>query len=282
MPEGDTIHRLARALRPPLVGRKLVEVRLREQGLLTGMSGLGVEKVEARGKHLLVMLESGWAFRTHLGMYGDVHLYGAHEGWKRSRVGAVLTLRTTEQVVAWFEPAQVELLRTAHLATHPLLSKLGPDLLAPEVDLDEVVARARARDGTRPIGVLLLDQTVACGIGNIYKNEVLFLKGVNPWTLSDSLDDPTLLGLYRLARQLLLANIGPGPRSTRSGMGPNRRHLPGEPRLWVYGREHQRCLRCGAAIEVALQGDGARVTFSCPACQPEISGRPRKRRRTAG
>ncbi len=276
MPEGDTIHRLARALRPVLAGRSIVTLRLRERGLLKGMAGLGIREVEARGKHLLIHLDQGWTFRTHLGMYGDVHLYGPRERWKRSRAGAVLTIETSERAVVWFEPARAELLRTAHLPAHPLLSRLGPDLLAPEVDLDEVVRRARSGDPARSVGELLLDQTVACGIGNIYKNEVLFLGRLDPWTPVAGIDDETLRGLYVLARQLLLRNVGPGPRSTRSGLGPNRALLPGEPQMWVYGREHQRCLRCGAAIEVALQGDGARVTFTCPRCQPSAPAGRRK------
>lgn len=265
MPEGDTIHRLASALRPMLVDGELLDVRLREHGPLEALAGERIESVEALGKHLLIGIAEGWTLRTHLGMYGDVHRYGPVERWKRPAIDAVLTLRTSDHVVIWFEPARAELLRTAHLSTHPILSRLGPDLLGPEVDFDQILirARARARGRARPIGELLLDQRVACGIGNIYRNEVMFLEGVDPWARVDELADDEISALYRLARDLLSHNIRRGERSTRLGQTL----LPGEPRHWVYGREHQRCLKCGAAIEIALQGDGARGTFFCPTCQ---------------
>ena len=115
MPEGDTIHRLARALQPILEGVELLKARLREQGWLAGMAGREIEKVHALGKHLLLHIDNGWTFRAHLGMYGDVHLYRTTERWKRSEMDGVLTLVTSHHVVVWFEPAQVELLRAAHL-----------------------------------------------------------------------------------------------------------------------------------------------------------------------
>ncbi len=273
MPEGDTIHRLANVIRPELIDHTLTEVTLREQGSLAALTDQRVKRVEAHGKHLLISVESGWSLRMHLGMYGDMHRYQLGERWKRSRTDAVLVLSTDDDVVfAWFEPAQAELCPTKMLRIHPLLSRLGPDLLAFEVDFTEVVKRAMAcahvRGLTYGIGELLLDQSVSCGIGNIYKNELLFIEGLSPWTPAVAVTEDTFLGIYQRARRLLKQNLKPGKRSTRRRIGRSGTFLRREPKLWVYGREGRPCLRCGAVIRMVPQGAQPRVTFFCPQCQP--------------
>lgn len=266
MPEGDTIHRLAAAIRPDLVDHELVRAQLREQGALRALEHSRVVEVDARGKHLLIGVDGGWSLRTHLGMYGDVHRYRSGQRWKRPPEAAVLVLETEAEVeLAWFEPAQAELWPTKMVLAHPQISPLGPDLLGAEVDFAEVVRRASGCAAVRgprfTIGELLLDQSVACGVGNIYKNELLFIEGIDPWAPALAIDDETLERIFRRARRLLQSNLGQGRRSTRT-------FNPGEPRLWVYGRQGRPCLRCGSAIGKSHQGAGARVTFRCPRCQP--------------
>lgn len=279
MPEGDTIHRLAAVIRPDLANRRLTRAELREQGPLAAVEGRAVAWVEARGKHLLIGVEGGWAFRTHLGMYGDVHRYLAGEPWRRAAERAVLVLGTDLGLVfVWFEPARAELYPVRLLRAHPRLSRLGPDLVGDQLDLGEVARRAvrcaGLRGGGATIGELLLDQSIACGIGNIYKSEVLFIEGIDPATPAASLDEDAMRRLYQRARTLLRQNLEPGPRTTRRGFGgrggPSR--LQREPRLWVYERHGKPCLRCGAIVRRELQGVQKRATFFCPRCQ---AGAPR-------
>ena len=152
----------------------------------------------------------------------------------------------------------VEMLSPSQAATHPALSRLGPDLLEP--DFDPAAARHRLRErGELPIGVALLDQTALAGIGNVYKSEILFLCGVSPFARVRDLDDPTIDRLVAKAEELLRRNLGPGPRRTTSALSPVR--------VWVYRRSRVPCRKCGTTIERAVQGEQARSTYFCPACQ---------------
>ena len=152
----------------------------------------------------------------------------------------------------------VELLSSSQAATHPALSRLGPDLLKP--DFDPAAARRRLRQrGELPIGVALLDQTALAGIGNVYKSEVLFLCGVSPFARVRDLDDVTIDRLVTKGGELLRRNLGPGLRRTTSDLSPVR--------LWVYRRSREPCRKCGTAIERVVQGDEGRSTYFCPACQ---------------
>ena len=139
----------------------------------------------------------------------------------------------------------------------------GVPLRAETVPWEAPPARARAAspdDGT--VGTLLLDQSVVAGIGNVYKSEVLFLARLDPFTPRADLDYETLIGLYRRARELMLANAERrGRRRTRPEVrraGPVG-GAPGDPRLWVYGRKGRPCFVCGSPIEAPAQGRHARV-----------------------
>jgi endonuclease-8 len=140
-----------------------------------------------------------------------------------------------------------------------LVGHLGPDLLSEDFEPDEALRRLAAQPGAA-IGETLLDQRNLAGIGNVYKAEVLFLSGTNPWTPTAEVSN--LSKVVDLARRLMLANRD---RSDRVTTG-NRR--PGE-QTWVYGRAGRACRRCGQPVRRAMQGDDGRerVTFWCPQCQ---------------
>jgi len=269
VPEGDTLYNLAAGMRPDLVGRPLRKVWVRDRGEVRGLRDRRVDAVDAHGKHLLVRIEGGVVLRTHLGLKGIWHRYRQGEPWRRSRFFAVVVLETDAQVFVCFRATQVALGRAGSPAMGGALSRLGPDLTADAgVDLDRVTRRARAH-GDMAIGELLLDQTIAAGIGNVFKSEVLFLRQVHPWTRVASLDDSVLRGLYEEARDQLHRNRRPGARTTTPDAW-HRRH-PGAPRYHVYGRSGRPCLRCGAPIAAKKQGSQARTTYWCPRCQPHAS-----------
>lgn len=262
MPEGDTIHKLASALAPRLVGRRLVRFRARHDPELD-LAGRLVEGVRAHGKHLFVALDGGLELRSHLGMHGSWHRYAPGERWKRPERQASLVLATDEDVLVCFLAAEVELLRAGSLRARDVERGLGPDLAADGCDLDEVLLRARARVGGDTLVVdVLLDQRVAAGIGNVYKSEVLFLEEVAPRTPAAVLDDGVLRRLYERARELLRANLRGGPRVTRP-------QQDGAGELWVYRRAGRPCHRCAAPIATQRLGRGRRSTYWCPRCQPE-------------
>jgi endonuclease-8 len=133
------------------------------------------------------------------------------------------------------------------------VAHLGPDLVEPDADLDEAATRLAARGGS--IGDALLDQRVAAGIGNIWRNEACFACGVHPDTAVDDLAPGTQRRLLEVAARQLRASTA----DTR-------------PVAMVYGRAGQACRRCGVAIAWRRTGEHHRGIYWCPACQPEPRG----------
>ncbi|WP_344893726.1 zinc finger domain-containing protein [Actinomadura meridiana] len=155
----------------------------------------------------------------------------------------------------------VDLLRTAD--EHKAVGHLGPDLLDPDwrpAMVADAVDRLNEQPG-RAVGEALLDQTRLAGIGNVYKAEILFLRGVNPWTLVRDVSD--LHGLVELSHRLLDLNKNRHGHVTTGDTSRGREH-------WVYGRAPKPCRRCGTAIKRAPQASngGQRTTYWCPRCQP--------------
>lgn len=267
MPEGDTIHRTAATLRRALVGGQLTRVHLpRTAPPLPGV-GAEVLAVEARGKHLLVHTGDGMVVHTHQRMTGSWHLYAPGQAWRKPQRAARVVLAVPGRVAVCFHSPVVEVLRARELGRHPTLRRLGPDLCDPAADLDEALARMErlarlvGADRGRPltIGEALLDQRVACGVGNVYRSEVLFLHGLAVSTPLRAVDPELRRELLMTSGRLLRANLGTTARTTVPGAAPGS--------LWVYGREGRPCRRCRSAIVRTELGDPPRVVDACPACQ---------------
>jgi endonuclease VIII len=272
MPEGDTLYRIAVGLRPHLVGRQVIAASARQPGpRAEALVGATVTEVESLGKHLLIRFDSGLELRTHLGMHGSWHRYAPAERWRRPPSRARLVLEVPGAVVVCFDAPTVELFEARSEPIHRVLTSLGPDLLAADFD-DRAAAEAlsRLRDPSRAsltIAEALLDQQALAGIGNVYKSEVLFVEGVDPFVRVATLDDSALERLVLTARRLLLANRRGGGRVTMGVDLTVRR--PGDS-LWVYGRAGKPCRRCGRAILDRRHGRLNRRTFWCPGCQPDL------------
>jgi endonuclease VIII len=263
MPEGDTVHRVARVLAAELPGQTMTGLALHDRGEVAALAGRTIESVEAVGKHLLVDFSGDWTLRVHLGMHGK---------WLRKHIREQLpkdwTVIITTGDVAYVcrRSYRAELLRTSALHTHPRLARLGPDLLADPPRIDEMVQRARfAGHAEREIGDVVLDQRVAAGIGNVYKSEVLFEMRLHPRTKVRELSDAQLTLVFETAARLMHQNLLTHNRTT---VPLRRRGQPSSQRLWVYMRAGKPCLECGTPIERFLQGDMARSTYFCPRCQP--------------
>lgn len=261
MPEGDTIFRTAEVLRAALAGRRITAARAQPQpGLrrvpdLSRLVGASVERVDARGKHLLIGFDDGHALHTHMGMHGTWRLTTPGPA-PRGPSGRVRALVEVKGAIAECRDAPVaELLTPMQLRHHPVLAALGPDLCSERPDLDEVLARLERLDPSTEIGVALLDQRVAAGIGNVYKSEVLFANRVDPTAPVGTLDRATRRTLYETATAMLRRNLGAGRRTT-AGDG-----------IAVYGKAGQPCPRCGSGIRMQRQGGHARITYRCPSCQ---------------
>jgi endonuclease-8 len=136
-----------------------------------------------------------------------------------------------------------------------VISALGPDLCEPDVDLDEAVRRSEGVAPGTPVGEVLLDQRVACGIGNVFRAEVLWACELDPVTPMARLASPRRRELFEMAGRLLLANL----------RTPRRRTVPSG--LAVYRRAGRACPRCRGTVRVAPMGARARSVWWCPTCQ---------------
>ena len=262
MPEGDTVWRTAHHLDRALSGSTLVESDFRVPALATvDLAGRPVLETVARGKHLLTRVGEGddaVTLHTHLKMEGSWHLYREGTRWRRPVHEARVVLRTDAWTAVGFALGVVEVVPRAE--EESVVGHLGPDLLGPDWDEDEALRRLRA-DPDRGIGDALLDQRNLAGVGNMYKAELCFLAGVDPWLPVGEV--PDLPRLVRRARSVLDANKERVEQTTTGDLRKGRR-------LWVYRRDKQPCLRCGTRIRVSQQGPELqeRATYWCPSCQP--------------
>jgi len=247
----------ARRLHQALAGRVLTRSDFRvPRYATTNLTGRMVTEAVSRGKHLLIRTGDGITVHTHLRMDGSWRVRPARE-----RVGNShrirLILANAEWQAVGYQLGVVEVLPTA--SEHRVVGYLGPDLLGPDWDQVEAIKRLRA-DPARPVGEALLDQRNLAGIGNVYKAEVLFLRGIDPWRPAGEVAD--IEALVGLAQRLLEAN------KERFGMITTGVARRGE-ETWVYGRAGRPCRRCGTPVKSADQGRTTeeRITYWCPRCQ---------------
>jgi endonuclease-8 len=264
MPEGDTIWRTAARLQPALAGKVVARFDAARSSVPGPPAGTVIDAVEAKGKYLLVHFGNGQTLETHMKMTGSWHLYRTGERWGRSRRSARVEIETTEGWIAvCFQAPVVELVRRRGGPGH-----LGPDLTAPAPDLELATDRFSVVDGATPVGVALLDQRICCGVGNVFKSEVLHANRLAPRVSVEELDRELRGHLVDTAHRMLRANLGSGRRVTV----PN---VPGG--LAVYGRRGEPCFRCGVAVERIVQGEHARSTYWCPGCQDRPTDRHEQR-----
>jgi endonuclease-8 len=257
VPEGDVVWRTARRLHEALAGRVLTSSDFRVPRFATAdLSGRTVTETVSRGKHLLTRVEGGVTVHTHLRMEGAWRIRPAAERFTQSRHIRLILANSTWRAIG-YQLGIVEIVATKSERT--VVGHLGPDLLGPDWDPAEAVRRLAAAPA-RPIGEALLDQRSLAGIGNIYKCEVLFLRGVSPWRPAGEVT--AMPELVELAQRLIDAN------KERAGQVTTGVDRPGQ-QTWVYGRGGRPCRRCGGQIRVADQGRDAaeRVTYWCPRCQ---------------
>lgn len=269
MPEGDTVWLAGHTMRSVLAGRLLVRSDFRVPHLAAvDLTGRRLLDVVSRGKHLLTRLEGGQTLHTHFRMDGTWHLYRRGQRWRGGPAWQVrVVLGTATHDAVGYRLPVVELVPTAEESS--AVGHLGPDLLGADWDLAEALRRLTARPD-REIGDALLDQRNLAGIGNLYKTEICFLRGVSPWT---PVGDVTgLPDLVSTAQRLLDANKRTWTQSTTGSTRRGETH-------WVFEREGRPCRRCGAAVLMAEQGDPphARLSYWCPRCQPGPAPAPMSR-----
>lgn len=269
MPELPEVETTRRGLAPHLLGRIVVGLDVRQprlrwplpDELRENLRGQRILDVERRAKYLLVHTEPGSAL-LHLGMSGSLRVLpastpvGAHDhvDWRLD----------SGQVLRFTDPRRFgSQLWQPRGQTHPLLAGLGPEPLSDDFDGDLLWARSRGRKAA--VKLLLMDQAVVVGVGNIYASEALFAAGIHPRRAAGSVSRERYARLADEIKRILAYAIRRGGTTLRDFISPD--GLPGyfEQELFAYGREGEPCRVCGTPIRAIVLGQ--RSTFFCPRCQ---------------
>ncbi len=274
MPEGDSVWRLARRLQP-LVGRTIEHSQFRVPPLATAsLTGTTITRVWPHGKHLFWLCDDQ-ILHTHLRMEGTWRTHPVGQRWELPAHTARLVVRVSGGVelvghslglVELWPAAQFEA-RTAHLGPDPLADDWATAGRWAPTGRDEAVGRLLARP-ERAVGEALIDQRVLAGVGNEYRAEICFLRGVHPAAPIRVTDGEAAVDL---AARVMLGNLD-SPVRTFTGD-----HRPGHT-SFVFGRKGRPCRRCGTPIASGTLGGGVsvadpragqeRIIWWCPTCQP--------------
>lgn len=263
MPEGHTIHGLARDLRRHFLDRpvSVSSPQGRFDAAAEHLDGRRLTATEAVGKHLFVAFDDE-VVHVHLGLIGTFR--PARAGGDESTVR--LRLAHADEVWDLRGPQTCALVTPAD--REAIAAGLGPDPLGRTRTADPFVERlGRTR---RPLGAALLDQGVIAGIGNVYRAELCFLAGLHPATPAADVGPDAATELWRSARDLLRTGLRLGRIVTRD---PDEVEVPlgrlaDADRLYVYKRGGEPCRRCGTPV--AESQVGGRTTWHCPECQPPV------------
>ncbi|MFI4969581.1 MAG: bifunctional DNA-formamidopyrimidine glycosylase/DNA-(apurinic or apyrimidinic site) lyase [Lysobacterales bacterium] len=269
MPELPEVETTRRGLEPHLIGRRVVALDIRQpmlrwpiaRELRAHLPGQRIEGVERRAKYLLVHTAPGSAL-LHLGMSGSLRVLpadtpiGAHDhvDWRLD----------SGRVLRYTDPRRFGCqLWQPHGEIHPLLAGLGPEPLSDAFDGDHLWLRSRGRGAA--VKVLLMDQAIVVGVGNIYAAEALFAAGIHPKRAAGSVSRARYARLAEEVKRILTHAITRGGTTLRDFISPD--SAPGyfEQELFVYGRDGEPCRVCGTPIRAVTLGQ--RSTFYCARCQ---------------
>lgn len=260
MPEGHTIHRLARDLARDLRGHA-VGTSCRQDRFADGarrLDGRVLERTSANGKHLFLHWDGAEVLHIHLGLFGKF----------RRRVtpapepSDALRLRLCGPEAVWDLTGAI----TCEVRDPGILDEvaktLGPDPLRRDADADEFVQRVRR--SKKPIGALLLDQKVIAGIGNVYRAEILHLTGIHPATEGQALSDAQVREIWDVTVDQLRLGVKRDRIVTVPMRGRRMTSMTRENSVHVY--KQSECRTCGTPVEHS--DIGGRNMFACPRCQP--------------
>ena len=270
MPELPEVETARRGITPYLRGKRVRQVIVRDRrlrwpipaALLEELPGQCIESVERRGKYLLLRTAAGTAL-LHLGMSGSLRIVAeATPPQKHDHVDLVME---TGQALRLRDPRRFGTLLWTHgdPERHKLLKDLGPEPLGDELDGEYLFEASRGRKVA--VKQFIMDSHVVVGVGNIYASESLFLAAIKPQRVAGRVTAKEYAALARGIKKVLTASIKAGGTTLRDFARED-----GEPgyfaqRLRVYGREGQRCYRCGGTVAAKVMG--GRMTYYCPSCQ---------------
>ena len=258
MPEGHTLHRAARDQGPLLAGH-IVAVSSPQGRFEAGaqiLDGRRCLAVEAWGKHLLYQFEGELTLHIHLGLFGRFRRQRHPPSEPRGAVR--VRLEGPTHVIDVNGPTACEVLTPEEVGA--LCARLGADPLRKDADASRAYARiARSRSA---LGLLLMDQSVIAGIGNIYRTEILWRQRIHPLQPGNTLTDKAFQALWADACALLALGVERNAIVTVPHALPARSRY--RERVNIFGKDT--CPACGGPIERFLLA--TRKVYACAQCQP--------------
>ena len=263
MPEGHTIHRLARDIRKDLTDTTVAvsspQGRFAESARL--IDGGSIQKTEAAGKHLFAHWTDGPTLHVHLGLIGKFRRFPSSDVIKGE-----VRLRLEAGDVAWHltGPQTCRLIDRTEVGE--IMDGLGPDPLRRDGHKEPFVERLA--NSNKAVGAILLDQGVVAGVGNVFRAEFLFMLGIHPATPARALSAEEGSELWDLAAELLRVGLRLDRivTVTPDDSGAARGRLGNDDRLYVYKRDGLPCRRCGT--EIVCGPIANRTIWWCAHCQP--------------
>lgn len=269
MPELPEVETTVRALRQPLIGSTITEVRnywprqivtpaLAE--LQRRIHGQRIEAIERRGKYLLFPLSSGETLIIHLKMSG--HLSVADPGASPGKYVHTLFALADGRELRFRDMRKFG---KVYLVADPeeIVGKLGPEPLEPDFTAEVLQARLAGRQ--RAIKPLLLDQTLVAGIGNIYADEALYAARIRPERTAVSLTPTDFTNLHAAIQKVLRLGIAREGASIDLYVKPDGSKGEMQNAVSVFRRTGQPCYECQTPVERIILG--GRSTHFCPTCQ---------------
>lgn len=265
MPEGHSIRHLANVFDERMVGSRVElsspQGRFSEEAAT--LTGRVLEGTHAHGKHLFLKFGQDANIHIHLGLYG--WLYFEHRADADPPKNSIrLRIETDDYVADLIGPTACQLFTDAEVDDKCI--KLGPDPIHENADRE--LAWKKINKSSRSIASLLMNQNVIAGIGNVYRAEVLFMTGTDPFIPGSQVTRDNFDRIWSLSSELLRDGSKDGKIKTVA-----REHLTGEEISWhgcaqysyAYKRTGNPCRICSTAIKHD-EVDG-RVLYWCPACQ---------------
>lgn len=271
MPEGPEIHLAADQIAAALAGEVAREVYFAFEALKpyeAELSGCVVARVRAKGKAMVIQFDNGLSIYSHNQLYGIWVVRDAYN-YPKTRRQLRLAIHTARKSALLYSASDIEVLRDYELAEHPYLKRLGPDVLDPEVTLEQVVDRFHHKSFYwRRLANLLLDQQFLAGLGNYLRSEILFVARVNPTLRPADCTGDQIRRLAEAALTLARQSYRTKGITNSLELAENLRQQGfsrNEYRFWVFNRQGEACRVCGIPIEkVTLSG---RRLYCCPSCQ---------------
>ena len=269
MPELPEVETVVRALRQPLIGRTITQVRNdwpRHVGtpsleeLRARIQGCCVQAINRRAKYLVFSLTQGETLIIHLKMSGHLAVVASTEPADK-HVHTVFELDNGQEL----RFRDIRKFGRVYLVNDPneILGGLGPEPL--EATFTPKLLQERLNGRTRALKPLLLDQQLIAGIGNIYADEALFYAGLHPTRPANSLNKDDIAALHAAIQKVLRLGIAREGASIERYVKPDGSKGDMQNAVAVFRRTGEPCYQCGQPVERIVLG--GRSTHFCPQCQ---------------